>query len=442
MKLASLRDSACQIFRASLRAVDPAEAVRRHLLCEGGHLLAGGASYPLDSIERIVLVGAGKASGAMAEAVEGIVGDRIADGLVTVTAGQSFPTRRVRLQPAGHPIPDEAGLRGAETILSLLSSAGERDLVIALISGGGSALLPLPVTGVRLADKQEMTRQLLACGATIKESNVIRKHLSRMKGGRLAAAAAPAHLIALILSDVVGDPLDAIASGPTAPDGSSYADAWAIVQKYDLERTAPLAVLRHMRAGLRGEAPETPKPQDPLFAKVRNIIVGSNLQALKGAASRARALGLSPLILSSSVEGDTREVARVHAALAREVRATGNPLPPPACLISGGETTVTLRGKGQGGRNQEFVLVAALEIEGIQDVVVFSAGTDGADGPTDAAGAIADGATVLRARSLGLDPVRVLDDNDSYHLFQRLGDLVVTGPTNTNVMDIRLILVG
>jgi len=442
MKVAVLRDSASEIFCASLQAVDPAEAARRHLVCEGGHLMVDGASYPLDSIERILLVGAGKASGAMAEAIEGILGDRIADGLVTVTYGQSFSTRRVRLQEAGHPIPDDAGQRGAEAILSLLSSAGERDLVIALISGGGSALLPLPVAGVRLGDKQELTRQLLACGATIKEINVIRKHISRGKGGRLAAAAAPARLVALILSDVVGDPLDAIAAGPTAPDRSSFADAWAIIQKYDLERTAPLAVLRHMQAGLRGEAPETPKPQDPLFARVRNVIVGNNLQALKGAAARAKTLGLSPLILSSSVEGDTREVARVHAALAREVRATGNPLPPPACLISGGETTVTLRGKGKGGRNQEFVLAAALEIDGLQDVVVLSAGTDGADGLTDAAGAIADGTTVFRARSLGLDPVRLLDDNDSYHLFHRLGDLVVTGPTNTNVMDIRLILVG
>jgi len=442
MNLKALREAAGQIFLASLQAVDAADAVRRHLAREGGHLLADGESYRLDSIDRIYLVGAGKASGAMASAVEGIIGDRIADGVVTVGYGQVQPTVRVRVQEAGHPIPDEAGLKGAENILSLVSSAMDRDLVIALISGGGSALLPLPVMGVGLAAKQDATRQLLACGATIKEINVIRKHISRVKGGHLAAAAAPARLLALILSDVVGDPLEAIASGPTAPDSSSFADACAIVSKYALERTLHPAILRHLHAGLRGEVAETPKPQDPHFARVRNLLIGNNLRALRAAAERARSLGLCPLILSSSVEGETREVARVHAALAREVRATGNPLPPPACLISGGETTVTLRGNGLGGRNQEFVLAAALEIEGLQDVVIFSAGTDGSDGPTDAAGAVADGTTVSRARSIGLEPIRSLHENDSYHLFQRLNDLVITGPTNTNVMDVRLIVVG
>ncbi len=442
MSVSALRAAAGQIFRAALLAVDPAEAVRRHLRREGDELRAGGVCDPLDSIDRIYLVGAGKASAAMAVAVEGIVGDRIEGGVVVVPYGQRLPTRRVEVQEAGHPIPDEAGLRGAEAILSLLSRAGERDLVIAVFSGGGSALMPLPVEGVGLADKQEITRQLLACGATIREINAIRKHLSRIKGGRLAAAAAPARLLALILSDVVGDSLDSIASGPTAPDATTYADASAILARYGLERTAPRAVLQHLYRGVEARAPETPKPKDPLFARVRNLIVGGNLQALRAAAEHARGLGLAPLILSSSIEGEAREVAKVHAAMAREVRATGNPLPPPACLISGGETTVTLRGTGVGGRNQEFALAAAVEIEGLRDVVVFSAGTDGSDGPTDAAGALADGTTLQRARTIGLDPVGSLRNNDSHRLFRALGDLVVTGPTHTNVMDVRLFLIG
>jgi hydroxypyruvate reductase len=442
MNLEALREAAGQIFRASLQAVDPADAVRRHLVRKGERLLADGETYSLDAIDHIYVVGAGKASGRMAGAVEAIIGDRITAGLVTVPYGQLQPTMRVRVHEAGHPIPDEAGIRGAEAILSILSSATDRDLVIALISGGGSALMPLPITGIGLAAKQDATRHLLACGATIREINVIRKHISRVKGGRLAAAAGPARVLALILSDVVGDPLEAIASGPTVPDSSSFADACAIVDTYVLERTIDPAILRHLHAGRRGEAGETPKPEDPLFDRVKNLLVGNNLRALRAAAECARSLGLSPVILSSSVEGETREVARVHAALAREVRATGNPLSPPACLISGGETTVTIRGDGLGGRNQEFVLAAALEIDGLQDVVIFSAGTDGCDGPTDAAGAVADGTTVRRARSLGLEPSRSLRNNDSYHLFQVLNDLVITGPTSTNVMDVRLVLVG
>jgi hydroxypyruvate reductase len=442
MNVSELRAAAGQIFRAALLAVDPGEAVRRHLVRDGEDLEAGGVRYPLSSVDRIFLVGAGKASGAMAEAVEEILGTRIEGGVVIVPYGHSRALARVRIREAGHPVPDDSGLQGAQAIDSLLRRAGERDLVIVVLSGGGSALLSHPVEGVGLPDKQEMTRQLLACGATIRETNVIRKHLSRIKGGRLALAAAPARLIALILSDVVGDPLDSIASGPTAPDPSTYAEAHAILVRYGLVPTAPRSVLRHLRQGMDGASAETPKPQDPLFTRVRNLIVGSNLQALRAAAACARDLGLLPLILSSSVEGEAREVAKVHAALAREVRASGNPLPPPACLISGGETTVTLRGTGLGGRNQEFALAAALEIEGVREIVVLSAGTDGFDGPTVAAGAVADGATGHRARAIGLDPIGLLRNNDSHRLFRELGDLVVTGPTHTNVMDIRLLLIG
>jgi len=272
--------------------------------------------------------------------------------------------------------------------------------------------------------------------------NTLRKHISRFKGGQLARAAQPARVVALILSDIVGDPLDAIASGPTVPDPTTYADALGILDKYRIRGEVPAAVRKRLEAGARGEFPETPKPDDPLFARVSNLIVGSNIQALEAARSEARALGFTPMILSSSIEGETREIARMHAALAHEVRTSGNPLPPPACLISGGETTVTLRGSGKGGRNQEFVLAATLDVAGLPQTVILSAGTDGTDGPTDAAGAIADGDTCARALAAGLNPRQALDTNDAYPFFEKLGDLILTGPTKTNVMDVRLVLVG
>jgi hydroxypyruvate reductase len=272
--------------------------------------------------------------------------------------------------------------------------------------------------------------------------NALRKHISRIKGGQLARAAAPARVFTLILSDIVGDPLDAIASGPTVPDPRTYADALAILDKYRIRQEIPSSIRTHLEAGAAGRIPETPKPDDPLFARVRSVMVASNIQALEAAKAEAHRLGFQAMILSSFIEGETREIARMHAALALEVRASGNPLQPPVCLITGGETTVTLKGTGKGGRNQEFALAAALDIAGLPDVVVLSAGTDGTDGPTDAAGALADGDTVSRAIGLGLAPRVALDGNDAYPFFHRLGDLVMTGPTRTNVMDVRLVLVG
>jgi hydroxypyruvate reductase len=319
---------------------------------------------------------------------------------------------------------------------------GPEDLVLVLISGGGSALTPAPVAGITLAEKQALTKALLACGADIREMNMLRKHVSRIKGGQLARAAQPAQVRTLILSDIVGDPLDAIASGPTVPDPTTYADALGILDKYRIRSEIPASIRTHLEAGAAGKVAETPKPDDPLFARVRSLMVASNIQALEAAAVEAKALGLTPMILSSFVEGETREVARMHAALALEVRASGNPRRPPVCLITGGETTVTLKGKGKGGRNQEFALAAAFDIAGQRDVVVLSAGTDGTDGPTDAAGALADGETIARARALGLHPRAALEGNDAYPFFEKLGDLIMTGPTRTNVMDVRLVLVG
>lgn len=442
MRVTELRKAARGIFDAAVRAVDPAEAIRRHLVRDGERLAIGGERVDLGVVREIVVVGLGKAGAPMAAAVEEILGARIARGVVVTKYGHVQPTRAIRIHEAGHPVPDDAGMAGARAVLDHVTGLDARDLVLVLISGGGSALTPAPVDGVTLAEKQSLTKALLACGADIREMNTLRKHISRLKGGQLARAAAPARVFTLILSDIVGDPLDAIASGPTVPDPTTYADALAILDKYRIRGEIPSSIRRHLEAGAAGKISETPKPDDPLFGRVKSVMVASNIQALEAARAEAERLGFRAIILSSFIEGETREIARMHAALALEVRASGHPARPPVCLITGGETTVTLQGTGKGGRNQEFALASALDIAGLPDVVVFSAGTDGTDGPTDAAGALADGDTVKRALGLGLTPRAALDGNDAYPFFERLGDLVITGPTRTNVMDVRLVLVG
>jgi len=442
MRVSELRKSARGIFDAAVRAVDPAEAIRRHMVREGDRLTIGDERVDLGGVRQIVVVGLGKAGAPMAAAVEEILGERIARGVVVTKYGHVQPTRTIRIHEAGHPVPDDAGMAGARAVLDHVKGLGPDDLVLVLISGGGSALTPAPVDGITLAEKQALTKALLACGADIREMNTLRKHISRIKGGQLARAAAPARVLTLILSDIVGDPLDAIASGPTVPDPTTYASALAILDKYHIREEIPASIRTHLEAGAAGKIPETPKPDDPLFGRVRSVMVASNIQALEAARAEAQRLGFQAIILSSFIEGETREIARMHAALALEVRASGHPVRPPVCLITGGETTVTLRGKGKGGRNQEFALASALDIAGLPDVVVLSAGTDGTDGPTDAAGALADGDTVKRAVGLGLKPRAALDGNDAYPFFERLGDLVITGPTRTNVMDVRLVLVG
>ena len=442
MHVNELRKSAREIFAAAVRAVDPAEAIRRHLVRDNERLMIGKSQVDLAAVREIVVVGLGKAGAPMAAAVEEILGPRITRGVVVTKYGHVQPTRLIRIHEAGHPVPDDAGMAGARAALDHVTGLGAEDLVLVLISGGGSALTPAPVEGITLAEKQSLTKALLACGADIREMNTLRKHISRIKGGQLARAAAPARVFTLILSDIVGDPLDAIASGPTVPDPTTYADALGILDKYRIRHEIPASIRTHLEAGAAGRIPETPKPDDPLFGRVKSVMVASNIQALEAARAEAERLGFQAIILSSFIEGETREIARMHAALALEVRSSGHPAKPPVCLITGGETTVTLRGKGKGGRNQEFALAAALDIAGLRDVVVLSAGTDGTDGPTDAAGALADGDTVSRALGLGLKPRAVLDGNDAYPFFERLGDLVITGPTRTNVMDVRLILVG
>lgn len=378
----------------------------------------------------------------MALALENLLGDRIESGLVIVSDGQSLPLDRIQVREARHPLPDERGLEATREVEGLLSGAGERDLVICLLSGGGSALLVHPAGDVSLDDKRATTKALLECGARIHEINAVRKHLSEIKGGRLAARIHPATGIVLVLSDVVGDELDAIASGPAFPDGTTYGDCLKIVARYRLEERLPGSVKRRLERGAAGRAEETPKAGDSIFKRLQHVIVGSNDLTLAAAQKKARGLGHRAFILSGFIEGESREAARMHAAIAREIIRSGNPVRRPACVLSGGETTVTVRGAGLGGRNQEFALAAALAIAGLQGVVVLSGGTDGIDGPTDAAGAIADGATWERARAMGIDPETFLENNDAYRFFSRLGDLVLTGPTLTNVMDLRVMLVG
>jgi glycerate 2-kinase len=439
--LATMRADAKAIFQAGLDAVAPFDAVLAHCRRQEHLLQMGEQSYDLSAIDRVLVVGAGKATSAMAAAMEELLGPRISTGLISVKYGHSKNLKHIETVEAGHPLPDINGCRAAGRILSLARQAGAGDLVIVLLSGGGSALLPLPAGRISLADKQAVSDRLLACGATIHEINAIRKHLSAIKGGHLAQAAAPAQVATLILSDVVGDDLDVIASGPTVPDPSTFDQCRTIIERYGLSRQLPPEVARHLEDGLLGKISETPKAATHAWNHVQHLIVANNRQAVLAAAAEARRIGYRPLILSTLLEGETRVVAQVQSAVAREMLTSGNPIGPPACLLSGGETTVTLRGTGKGGRNQEFALSAALGIDRHSAVVVLSGGTDGTDGPTDAAGALADHTTAARARRAGLDARRALDNSDAYPFFDRLGDLLITGPTLTNVMDLHIVLV-
>jgi hydroxypyruvate reductase len=419
MSAAALRRDARAIFAAALEAADPSRAVEARL-----------RQMRIERYRSIYVVGAGKAGASMAQAAERVLGARIKAGLVNVKYGHTSRLRRIELNECGHPEPDARGMAGAERIAQIAAGAGSGDLVLCLISGGASALTPLPASPVTLEEKRAVTRLLLAAGADIHEMNAVRKHLSRIKGGRLARLAAPASVETLALSDVVGDDLDVIGSGPTAPDRSTFAQARSVLERYGIWKRAPRAV----RARLESATEETPKPGDPVFRRVRNRVIGGNRIALVAALRRARKLGYRTQFLSSEIVGETRDVARVHAAILREAARRRLRL----CIASGGETTVTLRGAGLGGRNQEFALAAAIDIAGLQDALVFSAGTDGTDGPTDAAGAFADGDTLARKP----DARAFLETNDSYRYFEALGDLVKTGPTHTNVMDVHLMLLG
>ena len=429
------------IFEASLAAADPILLVRRSLQLDGAILQAGKRLYDLARYSNLYVVGAGKAAAKMARAVEALLGERIAGGIVIVKHGHSIPLKKLKIVEAGHPIPDPAGIKATEAIIRLLRRTQKNDLILCLVSGGASALLSCPVVGVSLRDKQRTTQALLNSGARIQEVNAIRKHISGIKGGRLAELAYPSTVLSLILSDVIDDSMDNIGSGPTAPDSSTFADCLSIIDRYGVGDMIPLAVTTFLKKGAAGEIADTPKADNPIFQQVQNLLIGNNQLALVAAKEKAQALGYNTLILSSSVEGEARRVAIDHVVSARDVLSSSSPVRPPACIISGGETTVTIRGAGLGGRNQEFALAAALEIDGLNGIVVLSGGTDGTDGPTNAAGGIVDGTTVQRARDQGLNARSYLERNDSYPLLKAVGDLLITRPTLTNVMDLRLILI-
>lgn len=430
------------ILTAALAAVDPAAAVRRHLRRVGEQLWAGEREYHLGAYRRIFVIGAGKAGAPMTQAVESLLGDRISAGCVVVKYGHDAPTTHVRLRQAGHPLPDQAGLEAGAELLALAAQAGPDDLVICLLSGGGSALLEALPPALTLPDLQATTGLLLACGAGITEINTLRKHLSHVKGGQLARAVAPAPLLTLTLSDVVGSPLDIIASGPTAPDPTTWADAWAVVERYDLAARLPANVRRRLQAGLAGALPDTPKPDDPLFRRNHTLIVADNAIAAAAARDEAARQGYNALILSTFVEGEATAVAKLAVALAREVQSHRRPVPPPACLILGGETTVTLgENPGRGGRNQELALAAAIALEGMRGVTIVALASDGSDGPTDAAGGVVDGSVVARGQAAGWDARDHLARHDAYPFLAATAALLKTGPTRTNVNDLILILV-
>ena len=444
--LKQIRTEAKAIFRESLRPVNPYGAVKNFVRVENDRLILGKEgteqkAFDLKQFNRISLVGGGKATAPMAKAMEALLGSRIRTGMINVKYGFTDELNVTQTVEASHPLPDENGVKGTEAIMNFLAKATDKDLIISLISGGGSALLCQPAQGINLTEKQAVTGMLLDCGASIDEINAVRKHISAAKGGQMARAAFPATVVNLMLSDVVGDKMDVIASGPFVPDSSTFEDALGVLRKYDL-KDVPESIVRRLEEGAQGRIPDTPKEGDPVFLYVSNIIVGSNMLALEAAQKKAKAFGYNTLILSSLIEGETRDVARVHCAVLREICRTGRPMAKPACIISGGETTVTIRGKGLGGRNQEFCLASAIEIAGLPDkMVVLSGGTDGNDGPTDAAGAVVDPHTVDRGGKAGLSAIEYLDNNDAYHFFEKTEDLLMTGPTNTNVMDVRLLLI-
>lgn len=442
MKAMDHKKIAKGIFQSALKAVDPYEAVKPY--AEKIHVIFQNGWY-----KRLLVAGFGKASCHMAKAIEDEFPGKIDAGVVITKYGHTLSPEKnpwdskstIKIFEAGHPVPDENGIQGTEEIIKLLKDTDEKTLLVCLISGGGSALLVSPYENISLKDKQAITGLLLKSGADINELNTVRKHLSKVKGGRLAEAAFPARVISLIISDVIGDKLDVIASGPTSPDSTTYMEALSVIEKYGLTDKSPQSVLEVLRKGATGVIPETPKANSSIFDDIDNMIIGSNKKALETAKAKADSLELDSEITSSEITGEAKEVAKELAQKAIEIRNSGK-LKQPRCLISGGETTVIVKGNGLGGRNMELALAFAFEIEGIEGITLLSAGTDGSDGPTDAAGAIVDGQTLIKARSLGLDPQKYLNNNDSYNYFKEIDGLLITGPTGTNVMDIQIMIVS
>jgi len=439
-KLSSLNDkarkTAMSLILEGIEAADPFSAVSSFLSKEKNRILEGikGSIY---------VVGAGKATGGMAKAVESILNDRIKGGVIAIPEEltREISLSKIKVFGSTHPKPSEKSVRAGKAIIDTVKEAGEEDLVIALFSGGGSALADYPADAISIEEISEVSIALMNAGADIFELNTVRKHLSLFKGGWLAKHASPSKVVCLMISDVVGDKMDTIASGPTVPDPTTFRDAIGVLKKYRLLDKVSSSVRNYLEKGAKNEAPETPKPGDPIFKNVTNRVIASNILSLEAMRRKALDMGYHALILTAFLEGEAREVGKVIAGIAKEVRRTGNPIPPPAVVLTGGETTVTVRGKGRGGRNQELALSAAMSIEGLYGVAIASVGSDGRDGPTDVAGAIVDGETVRKAKEKGLDPYRFLSDNNSYEFFKAVGGHVKTGYTGTNVNDLIVIVV-
>jgi hydroxypyruvate reductase len=430
-----------RIMKAALEAVAPAIVVERCMQRVGNQLVIGEKIYQLNDYKRVFLIGFGKASTAMGETAAEILSTHLSRGVLIAKKEYLGDRLPIPVLEASHPVPDQRSIRSAQSIIQLLSATTEKDLVICLISGGGSALLTAPVSGISLEDIQSLTKVLLGCGATINEINCLRKHLSRVKGGQLTRHAAPAKLVTLILSDVVDDPLDVIASGPTTPDTSTFSDALSILKKYDVIRDVPSSITQHLQRGMAGDVEETPKSSDPIFNNVQNLIIGNNYLSAKAAIQQGLREGFNTLLLTTSLQGEAREAGKFFAAIAKQVAATGNPVQTPACIVAGGETTVTLSGDGLGGRNQELALGAVEYFAGLHNAVLVTLATDGDDGPTDAAGAVVTGETLKRASRLGMHPSTYLSRNASYEFFDQLGDLLMPGMTGTNVNDLTFLII-
>ena len=433
------RDLSLQCLERAVNAADPKQLINAKVKLKNDLLQVEGCTFDLGKFKHVYVVGGGKAGGKMAQAIEEILGKHVTAGIVNIPYGTSQKTNVIELNEASHPVPDEAGVAGTFRIMAFAEQAKKDDLVICLISGGGSSLMPLPHQGISLKDKQALTNALLKSGASITEINTVRKHLSAFKGGWLAKKAYPATLLNLVLSDVMGDPLDSIASGPTVPDTSTFSDAKKILKKYDLWLKVQVSIRNVLSEGAKGLLEETPKPNDLVFEKVHNLVIGNNRTACQAAIDFLSSKGLNTLLLADMLAGEAKEVGKALAKLASEGLVCTDSSKSLG-VVAGGETTVTVRGKGVGGRNQELALSAALNLKGTEECVIASFSTDGVDGPTDAAGAIIDGSTLKRARQLGLDPEKYIANNDSYSFFSKLGDLIYTGVTGTNVNDVSVII--
>lgn len=436
-----LKESLFQIIDSAINSVKPAQLIPQKVMLEGGSLIIDKYKFNLASYKKVYVVGAGKASASMAVELEKLLGSKISDGIVSTKYGHTAPCSRIKIIESGHPVLDENGLRAGDEILQLVSHADEDDLVICLLSGGGSSLLEKLPDEITLSELQSVFGVLLTCGANIEEMNVVRRHLSKIKGGLLAESIYPATCVSLILSDVINDPLEAISGGVTSPDPSTFKDAFDLLEKYKIKDQIPVNILKYISMGIQGRIPETMKSGNEIFDKVTNIILGNNKEALIRAKEKAESLGFNAQIYSDNIQGEAREIGKLAATIAKDIFLADKPIRKPACVLIGGETTVQIKGNGKGGRNQELTLSALIEMEDLEfNYIIASCGTDGTDGPTDAAGAIASKEILQLSKELDLFPLTFLENNDSFTFFQKTGGLLITGPTGTNVMDIIIVL--